>query len=59
LINKFDAFLERLAGRDDAQVVFGQVVDAIANERGDAVFWASLLTAAANHPDTFAEFYLS
>jgi len=55
LINKFDAFLERLADRDDAQAVFAQVVDAIANERGYAVLWASLLTAAANHPDIFAK----
>jgi hypothetical protein len=54
LINIFDAFLERLAAKD-AHIVFAQVVDAIASERGDAVLWARLLAAAANHPAIFAK----
>ena len=54
LISKFDEFLERLASRQDGQTVFADVVAAVADERGHAVLWASLLQAAANHPDIFA-----
>ena len=54
LINKFDEFLERVAVRHDGPAVFGEVVATVADERGDAVLWASLLQAAANHPDLFA-----
>jgi hypothetical protein len=54
LINKFDGFLERLARRQDGRSVFADVVATVADERGNAVLWASLLQAAANHPDLFA-----
>ena len=53
LLNKFDKFLERLSARDNAQEVFGRIVEAVADETGNAVLWASLLTAAANHPAVF------
>lgn len=53
LLNKFDEFLERLSARDDAQEVFAQVVEAVADEAGNAVLWASLLAAAAKHPAVF------
>jgi hypothetical protein len=54
LISKFDEFLERLASRQDGQSVFADVVATVADEQGHAVLWASLLQAAANHPDLFA-----
>lgn len=53
LINKFDEFLERLAVRDNAQDMFARVVEAVADEAGNAVLWASLLAAAARHPAVF------
>jgi len=53
LLNKFDEFLERLSTQDNAQEVFTRVVEAVANEAGYAVFWASLLAAAAKHPAVF------
>jgi hypothetical protein len=53
LLNKFDEFLERLSARDNAQEVFARVVEAVADEAGNAVLWASLLATAAKHPAVF------
>lgn len=53
LLHKFDEFLERLASNKHAREVFARVVEVLADEAGNAVLWASLLTAAAKHPTVF------
>jgi hypothetical protein len=54
LLGKFDEFLRSLAGRADGPEIFRDIVRALANERGLAVFWASLLLIGAANPDLFA-----
>lgn len=59
LLNKFDEFLERLSAQENAQAVFARVVEAVADEAGNAVLWACLLAAAAKHPVVFSSSVLS
>ncbi|AXW32863.1 hypothetical protein CJO88_05655 [Ralstonia solanacearum] len=59
LLNSFDEFLERLSAQDNAQAMFARVVEAVADEAGNAVLWASLLAAATKHPAVFGSAVLS
>ncbi|HHT8834235.1 ATP-binding protein [Burkholderia cenocepacia] len=59
LLDKFDDFLERLSVRENAQEEFVRVVEAVADEAGNAVLWARLLAAAAKHPTVFGPPVLS
>ncbi len=53
LVTKLDAFLNELAGRDDAKERFDEIVAVVGTENGWAVLWASLFIAAAAHPEQF------
>jgi hypothetical protein len=54
LVTKFDAFLNELAGKDDAKERFDEIVAVVGTGNGWAVLWASLFIAAAAHPEQFA-----
>ena len=54
LLEKFDAFLGRLASEADAPQRLQEIVTALAAESGLAVLWGSLLEAGTNHPAKFA-----
>src|SRR5579862_2655338 len=53
LVTKLDAFLNELAGKDDAKERFDEIVAVVGTEDGWAVLWASLFIAAAAHPEQF------
>jgi hypothetical protein len=50
LFKKFDAFLARVATRDDSVARITAVLEVLKGESGLAVFWASLLLLATQHP---------
>jgi hypothetical protein len=53
LVTKLDAFLNELAGKEDAKERFDEIVAVVGTEDGWAVLWASLFIAAAVHPEQF------
>jgi hypothetical protein len=56
LLGKLDDFLRSLAGRADGPEIFADIVRTLADERGLAVLWASLLLVAAASPGLFASY---